>query len=53
MGLCFSVITFSTISYGDPDPTGSRRRIPVGLESLAGAMLVALFIFVVGRRTAG
>jgi len=50
--LYFSVITFSTIGYGDLYPLGTGSRILVGLESLAGAVLVALFIFVLGCRTA-
>lgn len=50
--LYFSVITFSTIGYGIHFPAGTGSRILVGLESLAGAVLVALFIFVLGRRTA-
>ncbi|MBB6645531.1 pentapeptide repeat-containing protein [Halobellus ruber] len=50
--LYFSVITFSTIGYGDLFPTGTGSRILVGLESLAGAVLIALLIFVLGRRTA-
>lgn len=50
--LYFSVITFSTIGYGDLAPRGVGSQVLVGLESLAGAVLVALFIFVLGRRTA-
>ena len=50
--LYFSVITFSTIGYGNLAPNGVGSQPLVGVESLAGAMLVALFIFVLGRRTA-
>ena len=49
--LYFSVITFSTIGYGDLSPRGVGSQVLVGLESLLGALLVALFIFVLGRRT--
>ncbi|WP_434530042.1 pentapeptide repeat-containing protein (plasmid) [Haloarcula sp. NS06] len=49
--LYFSVITFSTIGYGDLAPRGFGSQILVGVESLLGAVLVALFIFVLGRRT--
>lgn len=49
-GLYFSVITFTTIGYGDLYPNGICSKILVGLESLAGAVLIALFIFVLGRR---
>jgi uncharacterized protein YjbI with pentapeptide repeats len=51
-GLYFSVITFTTIGYGDLYPTGVGSKILVGVESLAGTVLVALFIFVLGRRVA-
>lgn len=50
--LYFSVITFSTIGYGDHYPDGPLSRLLVGFESLSGAILIALFIFVLGRRTA-
>lgn len=46
----FSIITFSTIGYGDLYPTGAGTKILVGSESLAGAVMVALFIFVLSRR---
>ncbi|MFB6176932.1 MAG: ion channel [Halobaculum sp.] len=45
-------ITFSTIGYGNLAPHGFWSQLFVGIESLAGAVLVALFIFVLGRRTA-
>jgi hypothetical protein len=51
-GLYFSVITFTTIGYGDLYPTGWFSKVLVGVESLAGAILIALFIFVLGRRVA-
>ncbi|WP_368408806.1 potassium channel family protein [Haloarchaeobius amylolyticus] len=48
----FSVITFTTIGYGDLYPLGTISQILVCVESLAGSILVALFIFVLGRRVA-
>jgi hypothetical protein len=51
-GLYFSAITFTTIGYGDFYPAGTGSRILVALESLAGALLIALFVFVLGRRVA-
>jgi Ion channel. len=48
----FSIITFSTIGYGDLSPHGPVSRVLVAVESLAGAVLVALLIFVLGRRVA-
>jgi hypothetical protein len=50
--LYFSVITFTTIGYGDLYPIGTGSKFLVGVESLFGAILVALFIFVLGRRVA-
>jgi len=51
-GLYFSVITFSTIGYGDFYPASPLSRLLVGIESLAGALFLALFVFVIGRRVA-
>jgi len=51
-GLYFSVITFTTIGYGDLYPVGTAAKVLVGVESLSGAVLVALFVFVLGRRVA-
>lgn len=51
-GLYFSVITFTTIGYGDLYPVGTFAKVLVGAESLSGAVLVALFVFVLGRRVA-
>jgi hypothetical protein len=51
-GLYFSAITFTTIGYGDFYPAGTGSRILVALESLAGALIIALFVFVIGRRVA-
>lgn len=48
----FSVITFTTIGYGDLYPTGAGSKLLVGFESLSGAILIALFVFVLGRRVA-
>jgi uncharacterized protein YjbI with pentapeptide repeats len=50
--LYFSVITFSTIGYGDLYPTGTLTKVLVGIESLAGALLIALLVFVLGRQVA-
>lgn len=51
-GLYFSTITFTTIGYANVAPSGPYARILVGIESLLGAMFVALFVFILGRRVA-
>lgn len=51
-GLYFSIITFSTIGYGDYYPASPLSQLLVGIESLAGAVFIALFVFVLGRRVA-
>ncbi len=49
-GLYFSVITFTTIGYANVAPAGGGSRVLVGIESLAGALLMALFVYVLARR---
>jgi hypothetical protein len=51
-GLYFSAITFTTIGYANVGPNGPWSRVLVGIESLVGAVLIALFVYVLGRRTA-
>jgi len=51
-GLYFSIITFTTIGYANVAPHGPLSRILVGIESLVGAILIALFVYVLGRRVA-
>lgn len=50
--LYFSIITFTTIGYANVAPNGVGSRILVGIESLVGAILIALFVYVLGRRVA-
>jgi len=49
-GFYFSVVTFTTLGYGDIEPVGTLARALSGLEALAGAFLVALFVFALGRQ---
>jgi hypothetical protein len=51
-GLYFSTITFTTIGYANVAPSGPYARVLVGIESLLGAIFVALFVFILGRRVA-
>jgi len=50
--LYFSVVTFTTLGYGDITPAGPESQLLAGLESLLGASLIALLVFVLGRRAA-
>lgn len=50
--LYFSIITFTTLGYGDIRPVGSTARTLAGIESFLGALLLALVVFVLGRRVA-
>lgn len=47
--LYFSLITFTTLGYGDFHAIGFMRFI-AGLESFAGVFLMSLFTVIVGRR---
>lgn len=49
-GWYFSVITLSTVGDGDFYPISPVSRVLVGVESLTGALFIALFVFVVGQR---
>ena len=46
----FSAITFTTLGYGDIIPTNDLGRGLVMIESFTGAIFIALFIFVFGRK---
>jgi len=47
----FSVITFTTLGYGDFHPAGLGGKSLAMLESFFGALLMALLVFVLGRRS--
>ncbi|ELZ96438.1 ion transport 2 domain protein [Haloferax mucosum ATCC BAA-1512] len=46
----FSVVTFTTLGYGDFQPASDFTRLLAGVESLIGAGLTAVFIFILSRR---
>jgi len=48
----FSIVTFTTLGYGDVRPVGTVARALAGVESFLGALLLALVVFVLGRRVA-
>lgn len=45
----FSVVTFATLGYGDIRPVGEFARLIAGVESILGALLAALLVFVLAR----
>ena len=47
--LYFSVVTFTTLGYGDMQPTGLMRLV-AGFEALCGAGLMAAFVVVLSRK---
>jgi uncharacterized protein YjbI with pentapeptide repeats len=48
--LYFSTISFTTVGYGDYQPAKGIPQLIAGLESLMGALLIALIIFTLGRK---
>jgi len=46
----FSIVTFTTLGYGDLQPASMPVRIAASVESLIGNILLAAVIFVLGRR---
>ena len=49
VSLYFSVITFGTLGYGDIQPVGAAARALASVESLLGALLLALLVYVLTR----
>lgn len=47
----FSAVTFTTLGYGDVQPASSTAEALATVESFLGALLMALLVFVLGRRT--
>lgn len=46
----FSMVTFSTLGYGDVQPSNLVVQILAASEALTGTLLMAALIFVLGRR---
>jgi len=51
--LYFSLITFTTLGYGDFRPLEGWGRILAGSEAFLGAIMMALFVYTFARRTGG
>ena len=50
--LYFSVITFTTLGYGDVVPLGPFRLLAAS-EAMSGLFLTGMFLFCLGRRSIG
>jgi hypothetical protein len=48
--LYFSIVTFTTLGYGDIRPIGDVARAIAGIEAVLGQALLALLVFVLSRR---
>jgi len=48
--LYYSVITFTTLGFGDLHPAGLTMKLLSGIESAVGALFVALIIVVFARK---
>jgi len=51
--LYFSLITFTTLGYGDFRPLEGLGRFLTGSEAFIGAFMMALFVYTFARRTGG
>lgn len=51
--LYFSVVTMSTLGYGDYSPNSTISKIFAGLEAFSGICLVAMFLVAIQRRFVG
>jgi uncharacterized protein YjbI with pentapeptide repeats len=48
--LYLSVVTFTTVGYGDVLPIGRLSHLTAGCEAIAGLFIYGLFVFTLGRR---
>jgi len=46
----FSIVTFTTLGYGDVKPNSIISMVLAGTEALFGGLLIAALVFVLGRR---
>jgi len=51
--LYFSVVTFTTLGYGDLQPAVGLSKFFVSLEAIIGAFTMALFAYTLGRKRGG
>ncbi len=48
--LYFSIVTFTTLGYGDYQPISMVARITAGIESLVGVFIVGIFVYSLGKQ---
>lgn len=48
--LYFSIVSFTTVGYGDLEPLGTKSQLLAGTESFLGGVLIALLVFTLSRR---
>ena len=48
--LYFSIVTFTTLGYGDMSPPDNYLRLVAATEALLGAFLMALFVVSLARK---
>lgn len=48
--LYFSIITFTTLGYGDLQPDGATAKAVASIEALFGVVLIAVLVFVLTRK---
>lgn len=48
--LYFSIVTFTTLGYGDFQPATELSKLVASTEAMLGSLLMALLVFVLGRR---
>ena len=46
----FSIVTFTTVGYGDYQPVGFFAQLLASIESFVGSLLMALLVFVLGKQ---
>lgn len=51
LSIYFSSVTFTTLGYADVQPANGITQFLAMTESFLGALLIALLVFVLGRRT--
>jgi len=46
----YSIVTFTTLGYGEITPTGGIAKVVAAMEAFSGAFMMALFVAVFGKK---